>query len=109
MRSETPDQEHIRELARLGEALVADLRAQRWDEVANVDSQVREQLDAIAAMENVSAELEQAKRQLKQLYERVIPAYEVACEKVRLMLVNHIDHAEARSAYQRISLLQGDE
>lgn len=109
MRSVPPDHELIRELTQLGEALVAELRAQRWDEVAHIDSKVREQLEAIAAMETVSAELEQAKHRLKQLYERVIPAYEAACEKVRLMLINHIDHAEARSAYQRISLLQGDE
>jgi hypothetical protein len=38
----------------------------------------------------------------------VIPAYGEACEKLRLLLLNHVDHAEGRSAYLRTDLLQGE-
>lgn len=100
-------------LITLGEQLAAAIKAQDWDSVGGIDQRIRECLQELADVESLnpkslSPELQQAKNRLQELYARVIPAYAEACEKLRLLLLNHIDHAEGRSAYLRTDLLQGE-
>ncbi len=96
-------------LLALGEQMEAALRVQDWDSLGGIDQRIRECLLELAADgEPWTPELEKAKQQLQQLYARVLPAYAEACEKMRQLLLAHIDYAEARSAYLRTGLLQGD-
>ncbi len=95
-------------LITLSEQLAAAIKAQDWDSVGGIDQRIRGCLQELAAAESLSPELQQAKNRLQELYARVIPAYAEACEKLRLLLLNHIDHAEGRSAYLRTGLLQGE-
>ncbi len=96
-------------LITLGEQMAAALKAQDWDSVGGIDLRIRECLQELsAAEETLSPELEKAKQQLHQLYARVLPAYADACEKLRQLLLAHIDYSEARSAYLRTGLMQGE-
>ena len=103
-----PDRYQQLKLITLGEQLAAAIKAQDWDSVGGIDLRIRECLQELSAAESLSPELQQAKSRLQELYARVIPAYAEACEKLRLLLLNHIDHAEVRSAYLRTGLLQGE-
>ena len=103
------DSHLLPEMRALGQQLAAALKAQDWDAVGGIDLRIRECLQTLAQAENISPELQEVKNQLQQLYERVIPAYSEACEKLRVLLLNHVDHAEGRSAYLRTELLQGNQ
>ncbi len=104
-----PDRYQQLKLITLGEQMAAALKAHDWDSVGGIDLRIRECLQELAATEGIlSPELEKAKQQLQQLYARVLPAYAEACEKLRQLLLDHIDYAEARSAYLRTGLLQGE-
>lgn len=102
------DRRLLPELLALREQLAAALKTHDWDAVGGIDLRIRTCLQTLAEAENISPEVQTAKQQLQQLYARAIPAYREACEKLRVLLLNHIDHAEGRSAYLRTELLQGD-
>lgn len=95
-------------LITLGEQLTEALRAKDWERVGLVDKHIRNCLQEIAALESPSPELQKVKTQLRDLYERVLPTYAEACEKLRQLLLSHVDYAEGRSAYMRTDLLQGE-
>ncbi len=103
-----PDRYQQLKLITLGEQMAAALKAQDWDSVGGIDQRIRESLRELSAAETLSPELQAAKQQLQQLYARVLPAYAEACEKLRQLLLAHVDYAEARSAYLRTGLLQGE-
>lgn len=96
----------LERMLELGEQLQSALKQHQWEAVAGIDLQVR---DCLLAMPTApSAELQLAKQQLHQLYGRVIPAYSEACEKLRVILLAHLEHAEGRTAYLRTDLMQGE-
>ena len=103
-----PDRYLQLKLITLGEHLAAALKAQDWDSVGGIDQRIRECLEEIAALDIPSPELQACKKHLQELYSRVLPAYSEACEKLRQLLLSHVDYAEARSAYLRTDLLQGE-
>ncbi len=103
-----PDRDQQIKLVALGEQMAAALKARDWDSVGGIDQRIRECLQELASMESISPEVQAAKQQLQQLYARVLPAYADACEKMRQLLLAHVDYTEARSAYLRTDLLQGD-
>lgn len=96
------------QLITLGEQFTEALRAKDWEQVCVIDLHVRECLQEIAALESPSAELQKAKAQLRDLYARVLPAYAEATEKLRQLLISHVDYSEGRSAYMRTDLFQSD-
>lgn len=103
-----PDRHLQHKLIALGEQLAAAFKAQDWDAIGGIDQRIRECLEEIAGLESPSPELQISKKRVQELYARVIPVYSAACEKIRQLLLAHVDYAEARSAYMRTDLLQGD-
>ena len=103
-----PDRNLQLKLIALGEQLAAAFKAQDWDAIGGIDLRIRECLEEIAGLESPSLELQACKKRVQELYARVIPAYTEACVKIRQLLLTHVDYAEARSAYMRTDLLQGD-
>lgn len=95
-------------LITLGEHLTEALKAKDWERVGVVDLHIRNCLREIATLDAPSPELQKAKTQLRDLYERVLPTYAEACEKLRQLLLSHVDYAEGRSAYMRTDLLQSE-
>jgi hypothetical protein len=102
------DRELQAQLVQLARQFTEAFKAENWERVGEVDLRIRHCLQAIAELEAPSAELQQTKAQLRELYARVLPSYADACEKMRQLLVSHVDYSEGRSAYLRTDLLQGE-
>lgn len=107
------ERELLHEMRALSEQMIAAIKTQDWDALGGIDLRVRGCLQSLAQVqlqaEEISPELQQMKDQLQQLYGKVIPVYRDVCEKLRVLLLNHVDHAEGRSAYLRTELLQGNQ
>lgn len=89
------------------EQLAEALQSKSWERFAAIDLNVRECLQALAAVAEPSEELLRVKQQLKQLHAQAIKACAEACENLRQSLLTHLEYAEGRSAYLRVDLFQG--
>lgn len=78
-----------------------------WNGIAKIDQAIREQLLLLDARASQSAEVQRARNQLKQLHGKALQACARECERLRLLLLNHLEYAEGRAAYQQVELLQG--
>lgn len=98
-------------LARLIDArkhLSAVLEKRDWDRLGIIDQRINECLQEMAGREDLSDEILLVKQQLKQLHGEAIKACGEVCEKLRQILLTHLDYAEGRSAYLRVDLLQDE-
>ncbi|AFN76274.1 hypothetical protein ACYCFL_13260 [Stutzerimonas nitrititolerans] len=97
------DRERLLELhAQLQQAL----QAGDWSTVAAVDVAVRQCLEVLAGRSELDKPTLAAKRLLKQLHGEGLQACADECERLRLLLLNHLEYAEGRAAYQRIDMFQ---
>lgn len=101
------EQQLLRMFGTVHGQLRAALEARDWERFAVIDQRVRECLDALSACSEPSAEVLQAKQRLKDLYGAALAGCAETCEKLRQVLLAHLQYAEGRSAYQRIDLFQG--
>ncbi|QGZ29336.1 hypothetical protein [Stutzerimonas stutzeri] len=81
------------------------LQANDWNAVARVDQAVRECLEALAGR-TLDEPARAAKSRLKKLHGEGVQACADECERLRLLLLNHLEYAEGRAAYQRIDMFQ---
>jgi len=88
--------------AQLQQALQAD----DWKAVAAVDVLVRDCLEALARQGELDEPTLAAKQLLKRLHGQGLQACADECERLRLVLLNHLEYAEGRAAYQRIDMFQ---
>ena len=97
------DRERLLELhAQLQQAL----QNNDWTAVATVDAAVRQCLEALAQRGELDESTLAAKQLLKQLHGQGLQACADECERLRLLLLNHLEYAEGRAAYQRIDMFQ---
>ena len=97
------DRERLLELhAQLQQAL----QTGDWNAVAAVDAAVRQCLEGLAGQGELDESTLAAKRLLKQLHGEGLQACADECERLRLLLLNHLEYAEGRAAYQRIDMFQ---
>lgn len=97
------DRERLLELhAQLKQAL----QNNDWKAVASVDTSVRQCLEALAQRGELDESTLAAKQLLKQLHGEGLQACADECERLRLLLLNHLEYAEGRAAYQRIDMFQ---
>lgn len=89
----------------LGEALKQD----DWNGVIKIDQAIREALQALAARPHLSPDVLQAKALLKQLHAQALLRCTQACERLWEQVLDHLDHAEARAAYQQVKLFGTEE
>lgn len=75
-----------------------------WQAIAAVDAAIAECLRALAAREQLDPAALAARAALKQLHDQARVACAEECERLRLLLVNHLEYAEGRAAYQRVEL-----
>lgn len=80
-----------------------------WHAVASVDGAIRQCLEALAARAELDEPTHEAKHRLKQLHDEGLQACADECERLRLLLLNHLEYAEGRAAYQRIDMFQAGE
>mgnify|MGYP001054467148 CR=1 FL=1 len=100
-----PAADDRRRLLALHQQLEQALTAKDWGAMARVDQAIRAQLQVLAERPRLDDDVLRAKRRLKQLHIRALQACAEECERLRLRLLNHLQYAEGRLAYQRNELL----
>ena len=85
--------------------LAAALRSSDWRAVGEVDQAIRHCLEQLPRASQSEA-VDTARQQLKRLHGQALKACAEECERLRLLLVNHLEYAEGRAAYQRIDMYQ---
>lgn len=96
-----------RRLLDLHGQLAAALQRQDWEGMAGIDLAIRDCLQALAGRTPGSEEVRRARRQLQQLHGQARAAYADECERLRRVLLAHLEYAEGRSAYTRVDMFQG--
>ena len=79
------------------------LRDNNWMALAGVDKAIREQLLALAREPGLSEEASKARQRLKLLHAQAYQACADECERLRRVLLSHLEYAEGRSAYRQVS------
>lgn len=93
-------------LTALHEQLRHALQIKDWHAVEKVDGDIRRCLEALPAHHALDEPALAAKLQLKQLHGEGLQACADECERLRLLLLNHLEYAEGRAAYQRVDMFQ---
>lgn len=92
-------------LQELHAQLAAALHRSDWRAVGEVDQAIRQCLEQLPCAPLPDA-VDAARQQLKRLHGQALTACGEECERLRLLLVNHLEYAEGRAAYQRIDMFQ---
>lgn len=82
------------------------LQGSDWHAVAAADDAIRQCLEMLAARDELDEPTRAAKHRLKQLHDKGVQACAEECERLRLLLLNHLEYAEGRAAYQRVDMYQ---
>lgn len=96
----------LRALQQLHAQLAEALEQGDWTRIGEIDSVIRSCLQLLVGLPSVSDEVQGAKEQLRQLHEQARIACAEECERVRRLLLTHLEYAEGRSAYMRVDLYQ---
>ncbi|PAU58380.1 hypothetical protein BZL41_17830 [Pseudomonas sp. PIC25] len=86
--------------------LTEALAKKDWERMAAIDARIRELLQALAGREP-EPELQRAKRALQRLHGQALQACAKECERLRRLLLTHLEYAEGRSAYMRTEMYGG--
>lgn len=87
--------------------LAAALERQDWEGMAGIDLAIRDCLRALAGRGPAGTEVRRARDQLQQLHGQARAACADECERLRRVLLTHLEYAEGRSAYTRVDMFQG--
>ncbi|ERH52614.1 hypothetical protein OF113_00940 [Ectopseudomonas chengduensis] len=97
----------LRALQHLHGQLAEALEQGDWARIGEIDALIRSCLQLLAGLPTLSDEVREAKRHLQQLHGQARIACAQECERVRRLLLTHLEYAEGRSAYMRVDLYQG--
>ena len=97
----------LRALQHLHGQLAEALEQGDWARIGEIDALIRSCLQLLAGLPTLSDEVREAKRHLQQLHGQARIACAQECERVRWLLLTHLEYAEGRSAYMRVDLYQG--
>lgn len=95
--------EDCRVLLELYVELERVLREDDWMALAGVDKAIREQLLVLARQPGLSEEAGKVRQRLKRLHEQAYQACAAECERLRRVLLSHLEYAEGRTAYRQVS------
>ncbi|MCQ4269071.1 hypothetical protein NAV28_17755 [Pseudomonas stutzeri] len=96
-------------LQQLHEQLDQALQRGDWQAIATVDAAIAQCLRALAEIGQPDPATLAARAALKQLHDQARVACAEECERLRQLLVNHLEYAEGLAAYQRVELFHTGE
>ncbi|ERI51661.1 hypothetical protein N878_21890 [Pseudomonas sp. EGD-AK9] len=102
-----PRASELRALQQLHGQLAEALAQGDWTRIGEIDGLIRSCLQLLAGLPTLSDEVREARRRLQQLHGQARVACAEECERVRQMLLRHLEYAEGRSAYLRVDQFQG--
>ncbi|MGF6690053.1 hypothetical protein M2318_000097 [Metapseudomonas resinovorans] len=97
-----------RQVCELCAQLESALRARDWPAVNRADLAIRQYLQAQAGRGGLAPEIEEVQRSLKALHDCAMHACAEECERLRRLLLNHLEYAEGRSAYMQVDAYLGE-
>ncbi|KRW60910.1 hypothetical protein [Pseudomonas sp. TTU2014-080ASC] len=96
-----PDSE-LRALNALHEQLADAFAKAQWERIGEIDGRIRACLELLAKLPQLSDEVQAARLRLKQLHNEVRIAGAEECERLRVVLLRHLEYAEGRNAYMSV-------
>lgn len=95
-------EQRFAELCRLLEGLIA---SPDWNRLARLDLVIAQALQQWPSEQMSAAEQTQRQR-LKSLHDQARVQCAEECERLRLLLLRHLEYADARSAYGRVDMFK---
>lgn len=102
------DRNLLQRMIELHNQLLSELREGNWEKIAKVDQHIADCLRTLATIEAPGDELMTVKKKLQQLHLQALNACKEECEKLRKILVTHVEYNEGYSAYQSIDMYQNE-
>lgn len=102
-----PHASEVRALQQLHGQLAEALEQGDWTRIGEIDERIRACLQLLASLPSLSDEAGEVKRRLQRLHGQARIACAEECERLRRLLLTHLEYAEGRSAYMRVDLFQG--
>lgn len=102
-----PPEADRRLLLELHGQLAAALQRQDWEGMTGIDLAIRDCLQTLVGQAPASDGVRCARQQLQQLHGQALAACADECERLRRVLLTHLEYAEGRSAYARVDMFQG--
>lgn len=81
------------------------LKSPDWDRLARLDQVIAQSLQQWPTAQMSDAEVAQRQR-LKRLHEQARVQCAEECERLRLLLVRHLEYSDARMAYGRVDMFK---
>ena len=103
-----PGDEH-QLLLQLHSLLGQAVAARDWTRMERIDLAIRGCLHSLPAVHTLSANVREARHQLKQLHGTAMAASVEEHERLRTMLDQHLKQAEGLSAYRSVDLYRDEE
>lgn len=97
-----PVDETCRKLLDLYGQLERVLREEDWMGLGEVDRAIRDQLLLMARQPGLSEEAAKARQRLKKLHSEAYTACAAECERLRQVLLSHMENGQGRMAYQQV-------
>lgn len=97
----------LRALEQLHSQLAEALAQGNWRRVGEVDAVIRNCLQMLAELPELSDEVRAARHSLKVLHDEARVACSEECERLRQILLAHLQYSEGRSAYMQVDQFQG--
>ncbi|MBC9249837.1 hypothetical protein A9179_06065 [Pseudomonas alcaligenes] len=101
-----PVDEDCRQLLELYRQLEQVFGRKDWAALASTDLAIRRQLQALVGRGQLSPEASSVRQRLQQLHAQAYAACADECERLRRLLLSHLDYAEGRSAYLQVDSLR---
>lgn len=102
-----PRASELRALEQLHGQLAKALHEQDWTRIGEVDALIRNCLQLLDGLPESSAEVRAARQRLQGLHGQARVACAEECERLRQVLLKHLEYAEGRSAYMQVGLYEG--
>jgi DNA-binding GntR family transcriptional regulator len=95
-------------LQELHQRFAAVVGRRDWDALAEIDQAIREQLQELARRPALHPKVQQARHRLQLLHGHALELCTQECERLRQLLLTHLEYAEGRTAYMRINYMQDE-
>lgn len=102
-----PRGSELRALEHLHQQLTQVLERKDWNALPKVDEAIRTCLQLLAQLPSLSDEVLAAKQRLKQLHFQARVDCSEECERLRVLLLKHLESSEGRNAYLQVEMYQG--
>lgn len=82
------------------------LAAKDWTEMGRIDLAIRSHLQTLNSRDELSADTQGLRQRLQALHGKAYEACAEESERLRRLLLSHLEYADGRMAYMQVDLMQ---